>query len=169
MLMTLDTERQMLFTSSSSGALFKYSIEGEVISLVQTSDGGNNPQSISINPNMDYVVLPCGGGNGPTYNLYAFDAENLDNILGDFDIGTYPKFATFTRDGQTLLGLNGDFYDSYIYVMGAYTYSRLNKIYFPFASDYSRISANYSGSRIVASSYLDYDNNKIVIYFFNLK
>jgi hypothetical protein len=172
-LMTLNTDDQTIFSANglnSSGILYKYSVAGDVITLIQTkTDAGINTQGLAINPDMDYVVLPCGGGNGPNYNLYAFDTQNLDNIMGDFDIGIYPKYSAFTRDGEILLGLNGNPYDSYIYVMGAHSFSKIKKIYFPYLGDSFMIAANYSGSRIVASSYLNNNYDQAIIYFFDLR
>jgi DNA-binding beta-propeller fold protein YncE len=171
-LMDIDPNKKILFTSfegSTPSILFKYSVEGDSLTFLQSNlNAGSNAYQIVINPNMDYLVLPCGGGNGQGYTLFAFDTDNLNNILGEFNIGTYPKSATFTPDGKKLIGTNGDYYDSYIYVMDAYSFVQIKKIFLPNSSDYSRVVTNYSGTKIVAFTYDNYQNDEYALYFFDL-
>ncbi len=171
--MALDPIGESIFTASYGGSparVYKYSLSDDNISLQQTTyELGSNPRNININPNFNFLVLPCGGGNGPGYTLYAIDTDNLDNILGEFDIGTYPTYANFSVDGNTLFGTNGDPYDNFIYVIDANNYTQMDKINFPNSDDYSVLTPNYSGNKIVAFSYDNNQNNNYTIYFFDLQ
>ncbi len=170
--MALDPDNMLLFTAKEGGSpakIYKYSVSSDVLTLLQTNNNcGSNPRKISMNPNNDFVVLPCGGGNGGGYTVYAYDTDNLNNVLGEFDIGTYPLYASFTPNGQKMLGTNGDPYDEYLYVMNSYSFIEDDKKYFPNSDNYCRITTNYSGTKIIAFSYDDHYDNEYVIYFFNL-
>lgn len=170
--MEIDTENQLVFTAKEGGSpasIYKYSVVGDVISLIQVNNScGSNPRKIAMNPNKDFLIIPAGGGNGNYYTTYAYDTEDVTNILGEYSIGTYPKYATFTPDGNKLLGTNGDPYDNYIYVMDSYSFFQSEKKYLPNVNDYVRISPNSSGNKIVAYTYNDYNNDDYIIYFFDL-
>lgn len=150
--------------------LLKYSVANDNFQLIQTkSDAGSNPRHIAICPNYDFVVLPCGGGNGYGYTLFAFDTQNIENVLGEFDIGTYPKYAAFSPDGNTLFGVNGDPYDNFIYVMRTDDYSLKEKIPLPNADDYAVLTTNSSADKIIAFTYNTYNDKNHVLYFMDLK
>jgi len=168
--LAIDEKAEMLFTGSmwsSPSSLYRYSVSGDVPLLVQSRwDAGGNGRKIGMSPDGKHIVLPCGGGNGLGYTLYDFDAANLDNVLGEWQIGTYPTNAVFSKDGNFLYGTNGDPYDNYLYVMDAGTYQQIRKIPFPNTDDYSVFTPNSTGSVIVGFSYDTYYNKSYALYFF---
>jgi DNA-binding beta-propeller fold protein YncE len=168
--MGIDPANRFLFSASEGGSqIFKYSVASDLVSLLQTKNSaGSNARRIAINTAKGYVVLPCGGGNGAGYTVFAFDESNLNNVMGEFNIGTYPAYASFTTDGETLLGTCGDPYDTYIYVIDADSYVQQKKIFFPNADDYSRLCASASNTKIVAFSYDSYYDEEYVLYIFDL-
>jgi hypothetical protein len=168
----IDPDKELLVSGTQSAtpsSIFKYSVAGDTLHHIQTiSDGGGNGRRISINPAKGYVVLPSGGGNGSGYTVWAFSIDNLNVVLGEFNIGIYPSSAAFTHDGLIMIGTNGDPYDNYIYVMNAESFAQISKIAFPNADDYSRIVTNFSGTKIVAYSYDTYYNNQYTLYFYDM-
>jgi DNA-binding beta-propeller fold protein YncE len=165
-----DESSQTLFTANSGlspSTIFKYVFtEGEV-TLVQSLRSGGNGRKINISPDGAHVVFPCGGGNGPGYTIYDFDAADLNNVLGEWDVGTYPKLAAFSPDNNILYGTNGSYYDQYLYVMDAQTYQQIRKLEFPNAAYYAVITPNADGTMVVGFSYDTYYNTDYALYFFS--
>lgn len=171
--MVVDPDKELLLSASeysTPSGIFKYSVAGDTLHLVQSITGaGENGRRISINTAKGYVVLPCGGGNGSGYTVWAFSIDNLNVVFGEFDIGIYPSSAEFTPDGHIMIGTNGDYYDNYIYEMNAETFAQISKISFPNAEDYSRMATNFSGTKIVAYSYDSYYENQYALYFYDMQ
>jgi hypothetical protein len=166
----IDPQNQLIFSGGDYNAMiYKYSVANDVIQQLQSVEAGDNGYKININPAGTTVVLPCGGGNGngDGYKIYAYDATNLNNIKGKWDIGSYPTFAIFSQDNQRLFALNGS--NEEVDVESTSTYSLLSKPDFPKGDDsHSVITPNYSGSVLTAFSYDSYNNNRYVIYFISL-
>ncbi len=151
--------------STSPVQLLKYDVSNDNFNLVEVNNEIDwYPQKLAICPDFNFVVLPCRNVNGNGYTLYAYDTHNIHNILGEFNIGNFPAFASFTPDGNFLLGINS-LSDEFIYVMQTNNFTLEKKIYFPGSDDNAVLTANYSGDKIVAFS--NKDNNS-VIYFMDL-
>jgi WD40 repeat protein len=167
--MVIEPNNQWLFTASvsSSASIYKYSVEGDVLNLIQTnSNAGSYSGTISIHPDGDYVVLPCSGGNGPGYTMYAFSTADLNNVLGEFSVGVNPRFAAFSRDGKYLIACNG--YENKIHVMNAHTYVKVKQIDVYNLGTYVRMATNYSSGNLTVFSYVEHNQKNHVIYFFDL-
>lgn len=148
----IDESSQTLFTADSGlspSTIFKYAVVEGDLTLVQSLRSGGNGRRINISPDGAHVVLPCGGGNGPGYTIYDYDAADLNNVLGEWDVGTYPKSAAFSPDNSILYGTNGSYYDQFLYVMDAETYQQIRKLEFPNAGDYAVITPNTDGTIVV--------------------
>jgi DNA-binding beta-propeller fold protein YncE len=166
----LDESSQTLFTADSGlspSTIFKYAFAEGELTLVQSLRSGGNGRRINISPDGEHVVFPCGGGNGPGYTIYDYDAADLNNVLGEWDVGTYPKLAVFSPDNNILYGTNGSFYDHYLYVMDAQTYQQIRKLEFPNAGDYAVITPNADGTVVVGFSYDTYYDSNYALYFFS--
>jgi DNA-binding beta-propeller fold protein YncE len=165
-----DESSQTLFTANSGlspSTIFKYAFTEGELTLVQSLRSGGNGRKINISPDGAHVVLPCGGGNGPGYTVYDYDAADLNNVLGEWDVGTYPKLAAFSPDNSILYGTNGSYYDQYLYVMDAVTYQQIRKLEFPNADDYALITPNADGTMVVGFSYNTYYDTDYALYFFS--
>jgi DNA-binding beta-propeller fold protein YncE len=166
----VDESSQTLFTAHSGlspSTIFKYAFTEGGLTLVQSLRSGGNGRKVNISPDGAHVVLPCGGGNGPGYTIYDYDAADLNNVLGEWDVGTYPKVAAFSPDNRILFGTNGDFYDEFLYVMDAATYEQIRKLEFPNAADYAVITPNADGTVVVGFSYDTYYDSDYALYFFS--
>lgn len=168
--MALDPVNRWLFTAQDYYSnIKKYSIANDVLQQLQTKYGGENQRKITINRQGTTVVLPCGGGNKPGggYELYAFDASDLNNIKGKWNVGTWPSFAVFSNDGRHLFCLNGD--EDKIYMESVSNFSTEQLIDFPLASGHhSLIIPNHSATHLTGFSYDEMYNQRYVIYFFDL-
>ena len=169
--LVVDERTRTMFTGNrglSPSTIYKYSIKDDHLELVQNVRSGGNGRKINISPDGRHVVLPCGGGSGAGYTVYDFDTTELNNVFGEWDIGTYPAMAAFRADGKLLYGTNGDFYDNYLYVMDAseQNYRLIRKLEFPYAADYSVFTPNSDGTVVVGFSYDDYDEDEYKLYFF---
>jgi DNA-binding beta-propeller fold protein YncE len=167
---SFDESSQTLFTAHSGlspSTIFKYAFTDGELTLVQSLRSGGNGRKINISPDGAHVVLPCGGGNGPGYTIYDYDAADLNNVFGEWDVGIYPKTAAFSPDSRILFGTNGDFYDEFLYVMDAATYEQIRKLEFPNAADYAVITPNADGSIVVGFSYNTYYDSDYALYFFS--
>lgn len=122
----------------------------------------NNPRKLAIHPSGDIICLPAGGGNGSGYTVFAIDTKNMENVFGEWYIGTYPKFVHFTRSGDILFGTNGSPYDPDVYVMRVADYSEITTLGAPEVEDYGIIETNLSETRVVIYSYGTY--GRIFIY-----
>ncbi len=167
-LIDLDPGLRFLFSAQEGGSsLYKYSVSNDMLTLSQTVfNAGGNTRWVAVNASKGYVVLPSGGGNGAGYTVWAFESQNIDNVLGEFDIDTYPKYAYFTTDGKKMLGTNG--YNGNIHVMNAETFVKERIIECPNVDDYARITTNISNTKIVAFSYDTYYNEEYIIYIYDL-
>jgi DNA-binding beta-propeller fold protein YncE len=99
--------------------------------------------------------------------IYDYDANDLNNVLGKWNVGTYPKSAIFSPDGTLLYAFNGNPYDQYLYVMDANNYQQIRKVEFPNADDYAVITPNSDGTKVVGFSYNPYHNKDYKFYFFS--
>ena len=165
----LDKTNQMIFTGNSGlspSTIRKYSISNDDLQLVQSIQAGSNGRKINISPDGLHVVLPCGGGNGPGYTIYDYDSLDLTRVLGEWDVGTYPKYAAFSPDSTILYGTNGSTYDNYLYVMDAATHQQIRKLDFPNADDYVVFTPNSDGTVVVGFSYNTYYDEDYSLYFF---
>jgi DNA-binding beta-propeller fold protein YncE len=161
---------QTLFTADSGlspSTIFKYAFTESELILVQSLNAGGNGRKINISPDGAHVVLPCGGGNGPGYTIYDYDAADLNNVLGEWDVGVYPKAAAFSPDNRLLYGTNGSYYDQFLYVMDATTYQQIRKLAFPNANDYAVITPNSDGTMVVGFSYDTYHDTDYALHFFS--
>jgi DNA-binding beta-propeller fold protein YncE len=152
----IDESSEVIFTANrglSPATLYKYSVSSDQQKLLQSIRTGGNGKKVAISPDGAHVVLPCGGGNGPGYTIYDFDAGNLDNVFGEWDVGTYPTGAAFSPDGSIFFGINGDHYDNHLYVMDAAMYSQIRKLPFANSDYYAVITPNSDGSVVVGFSY----------------
>lgn len=165
----IDENSQMIFTGNSGlspSTIRKYDIGNDNLQLVQTIQAGSNGRKINISPDGLHVVYPCGGGNGPGYTIYDYNSQDLNNVFGEWDVGTYPKNAAFSPDGSVLFGTNGSAYDNFLYVMDAVTYQQIRKLEFPNADNYTVFTPNSDGSVVVGFSYDTYYNDNYSLYFF---
>jgi DNA-binding beta-propeller fold protein YncE len=166
----LDESSQTLFTAHSGlspSTIFKYAFADGELTLVQSLRSGGNGREVSISPDGAHVVLPCGGGNGPGYTIYDYDAADLNDVLGEWDVGAYPKAAAFNPDNSILYGTNGSYYDQFLYVMDAATYEQIRKLEFPNANYYNVITPNADGTIVVGFSYNTYNGTDYALYFFS--
>ena len=90
----------------------------------------------------------------------------MNNVFGEWDVGTYPKNAVFSPDGTVLFGTNGSAYDNYLYVMDVATHQQITKIDFPNADDYAVFAPNSDGTVVVGFSYDTYYDEDYSLYFF---
>lgn len=165
----IDESSEVIFTANkglSPATLYKYSVSSDQQRLLQSIRTGGNGRNVAISPDGVHVVLPCGGGNGPGYTIYDFDAGNLDNVFGEWDVGTYPTGAAFSPDGSIFFGINGDFYDNHLYVMDAAMYHQIRKLPFANSGDYAVFTPNSDGSVVVGFSYDTYDDSEYMIFYF---
>ena len=165
----LDENSRMIFTGNSGlspSTMRKYYVGNDELQLVQSIQAGSNGRSVNISPDGLHVVYPCGSGNGAGYTIHDFDSTDLNNVFGEWDVGTYPKNAVFSPDGSVLFGTNGSAYDNYLYVMDAATYQQITKIDFPNADDYAVFGPNSDGTVVVGFSYDSYNDDDYALYFF---
>lgn len=169
----IDESSEVIFTADkglSPATLYKYSVSSDRQQLLQSIRTGGNGRKVAISPDGAHVVLPCGAGNGPGYTIYDFDAGNLDNVFGEWDVGTYPSGAAFSPDGSIFFGTNGRPSDNNLYVMDAAMHSQIRKLPFPNSSDYAVFTPNSDGSVVVGFSYDTYgDSDHMLFYFTNVK
>jgi hypothetical protein len=162
----LDAQNRYLYSGGDYNArIYKYLVTNDALQEIQFVTAGATAHRININPAGTTVVLPCGGGNGNDgYKLYAYDAADLENVKGQWDIGIYPSFAVFSQDNQRLFGLNGS--GDEVYIESTSSYSTISHLRFPNANDRnSIITPNYSGTVLSCFSYDSYYNQRYVIYF----
>jgi len=164
-----DDNRNKLFASNSGvspSSIFRYGIVGNSITLEQSLRSGANGRKISISPDGSTLVFPCGGGNGPGYTIYDYDTSDFNHVRGEWDVGTYPKSAIFSPDGNLLYATNGSSRDNYLYIMRVSGYSNIRKLPFPNADDYSVTAVNSDGSIVVGFSYDTNRDDDKLLYFF---
>ena len=172
--LALDENRRKIFTAekgSSSSSLNRYAVDSDTVTLEQTRlDAGDNGQSIAISPDGLNIIFPCGGGNSYGYNLFDFDATDLNNVLGewDIDIDTYPKLARFSPDGTKLFVSNGDFYDNSLYIMDTANHQQLARYSYPEGGVLEVLTINTVGTVAVGFSYDTYYNPDPRLHFIYL-
>ncbi|MCZ7585114.1 MAG: hypothetical protein M5R36_18280 [Deltaproteobacteria bacterium] len=83
----------------------------------ETGSLGSNGQSLTLAPDGDSFVFPCGSGNGPGDAVYQINTLNFKQSFGEYDIGTYPRYLTFDPFGAFAVGINGDPHDQRVYVL----------------------------------------------------
>ncbi|CAB1061134.1 hypothetical protein D1BOALGB6SA_5907 [Olavius sp. associated proteobacterium Delta 1] len=169
----VDENSRMIFTGDrglSPATIEKYYLDNDngtySLQQVQTIQAGSNGRKINISPDGLHIVYPCGGGNGAGYSIYDYDSTDLNTVLGEWDVGTYPNNAAFSPDGTVLFGTNGSPYDNYLYVMDAAGYQQINKLDFPNADDYAVFTPNSDGTVVVGFSYDTYYDDDYSLYFF---
>ncbi len=152
-----DETNQFLFAGESGispSSILRYSVAGDVlVEQEELSNAGYNGRTIVINPAHTIVCLPCGGGNTGGYTIDAFEAGNLSNVLGTWDVGTYPKMAFFNPVKEIFYGCNGDSYDNYLYVMNSNDFSLIKKLQFPDCDETVLFSTNIDGTAAIGFTY----------------
>ncbi len=165
-----DEHSEKLFASNSGvspSSIFRYATADDVITLEQSLRSGGNGRTINLSPDGTKLVFPCGAGNGPGYTIYDYDTSDFNNVRGEWSVDAYPFSAEFSPDGAVLYGTNGSMYDNYLYILDAHTYSEIRKLPFPNSGDYSVITPNLDGTKVVGFSYDDYSNEGHKLYFFS--
>lgn len=152
--------------SPSSFLRFRLDPQGKPVEEQDFRSGGNG-RSLAVNPGSGFV-FPCGGGNnGPGYPLTYYSPSGTS--LGDFDIGTYPRHAAFSSDGEVLFGVNGDAYDPYLYICRTDTVSTFLKLPTPTIGGYSRnyqVEPSKDARWLFLHIFDDYyDNNYQIVIF----
>lgn len=168
---SIDKQHQWLFaaeTRYSTSELRKYSVQNDELNHLQTNneDDIQNPKYTLIHPNNSYVLISSTYGNNTNHELYAYDTENIKNIIGAFNIGDSPAYNTLTPDGEKLIGLKTNLYEDEIYVINAETFTREKSIPYIDADYNFKLTTNYSGTKLIAFTTV-YDD-KDIIYFINL-
>lgn len=167
----IDENNSILFSADkdiSPSSIYKYSIKGDQISKEdELWNAGSNGREVIVTSDNTKVILPCGGGNGDGYTVYAFDTTNLANVLGEWNIGVYPQTVAFNSDSSVLYGSNTDPNDNYLYVMDAQNYSEIRKLPLPNSDTSSVIEVNSNNSSVITFTFDYYYNSNYRLYFFD--
>lgn len=165
---TLSKPNDFLLTAtlaSTTNYSYKYTVENDQITLIESKYNiGANTRNIAACPTGDYFVIPCAGGNGTGHTIHAFDMDDINNSLGEFNIDSYPRLARFSYNSNYLYATNGDSYDEHLYVFNANSFQLIQKIELPNSDDCTDIEENINGERILAFTYRDSGNNHQIIY-----
>ncbi len=171
-LLALDETRQRIFLAGGSvPQISKYDVHGDLLTLEQSIPACTYGASLTISPDGRHLVYPRCGGTGYGYGVSDYDSTNLDNVFGEWNLGTYPDNARFSADGARLFGTNGS--DDNLYVMSAGNYRQLFTYNFPHADmeDYNVFTPNADGTVVVGFStkgddYHYYNGRRL--YFFTI-
>jgi len=109
----------------SPSSIQKFDLSTDDLTILEISEFGSlgsNGMSLTLAPDGQTIVFPCGSGNGNGYTAFLIDALDFSNILGEFDIGTYPKYMEYDPQSVFMAGINGDWYDERLYVMNPETF-----------------------------------------------
>jgi len=109
----------------SPSSIVRFDLSDDNLDILEDNEHGSlgsNGQSLTLAPSGDSLVFPNGSGNGAGYTVYLLDALDFTNVLGEFDIGTYPLFMEYDPLQEYIAGINGDPYDERIYVMDPVTF-----------------------------------------------
>jgi len=160
----------LLFTEKTSGNylhLYKFSIATSTPQLLQQKQVGYSSSQVLVDPTGSIVVVPTGNFKKSTDKVYAYDITDIDHIFGEWDFGTWPHRAAFNPDGQTIFGVNSEYYDDYIYVNDVNTFVTKNKIYFRKFTEDGIISPNSDGTKLVGITQNGYTPVESYIYFYD--
>lgn len=148
----VDPEHRWLFTGATGNntrIINKYDIAGDELALLDsTSFHGHYDHAIAIHPGNDYLVLP----DEDLSAAYAYDTQNLNNIVGEFGSFYGWERVVFSPNGQIMLG---NYYSNF-YVMNAQNFQRLDVLEIPHSRDFIRYCTDYSADRIIV-----YTHNEI--------
>lgn len=137
--------------------LFKYSVESDEPLLIQESELPNNyEKSVFLSPDHSMIVIAGQCDSGNTSEICAFSADNIDNLLGTFPIGSYPTTLAFNHSGSLLLAGIGDYTDGYIRYCNTQTFTLQGEMPLPKADAYLRMAVNQDGTWITAFTSEDY-------------
>ena len=165
---TISKPNDFLLTSTLAATTnysYKYSVENDQITLIESKYNiGGNARNIAARPTGDYFVIPCAGGNGTGHTIHAFDMDDINNSLGEFDIETYPRLARFSYNSSYLYATNGYSNDEQLYVFDANNFQLIQKIELPNSDDCTDIEENINGERILAFTYHVSGNNHQIIF-----
>jgi hypothetical protein len=118
-------------------------------------------------PTGTMVVVPTGNFNKSNYNVYAYDVANINHVLGEWDFGTWCNRVAFNPDGHTVFGVNGDYYDDFIYAYDANTFILKYKFNFKKSTAGGIISPNSDGTKLVGITNNGYTPVISYIYFYD--
>ncbi len=168
--MALDEEQQLYAAGSGSpGRLYKFDVSADSLRYVEhNSDAGANAKALAVSPTQEFVVMPAGGGNGPSYITYAFERTNLNNVLRSFDLGTFPVNVIFTPSGELLLGTNSSPHENFVYVYDSQSGIQRAMLPTPMTSDDLRMTTNSDGSKLMIFTYDDFSNPNPTVIFYDL-
>jgi hypothetical protein len=112
-LIAFDAARSELVMAAahvSPSTLARYSVDFTTYTATQAQlvYAGSNGQEVAVSPDGAHVAFPCGGGNGQTgYTIFDFSAGNLTATYGAWNVGAYPRSATFDPTSRVLAATNG--------------------------------------------------------------
>lgn len=93
--------------SPSTITRYGFNESNELVELQKLRTNGGNGQDLAISNDGLSVALAEGGGNGPGYTIYDFDASDLTNTRGAWKTGAYPRGVDYSKDNKSLLATNG--------------------------------------------------------------
>jgi hypothetical protein len=160
----------LLFSEQTSGnyvTLYKFSIATTTPQLLQQKQVGYSASQVLVDPTGTIVVVPTGNFTKSNEYVYAYDVTNLNHILGQWDFGTWPHRVAFNPDGQTLSGVNSDYYDDYIYVNDVNTFATKNKLYFRKGTEDGIVSPNSDGTKLIGITNNGATPPISYVYFYN--
>ncbi|MDD4554307.1 MAG: Ig-like domain-containing protein [Bacteroidales bacterium] len=161
----------MLFTEKTSGnyvTLYKFSIETAQPVLQQSKQVGYSASQVVTNPAGTTVVVPTSNFNTRiSYRVFSYDAADINHVQGEWDFGIWVNYVTFSPDGAILYGVNGDYYDDYIYVNDAVNFTIIKKLPFRQRGEKGIISPNSDGTRIAGITNNGYTPLKSYVFFYD--
>jgi hypothetical protein len=154
-------EKIMINFNTYFNSLQRYSVAGDVFTMEEQNEEGNNDCSKMLIPTDDSkLIYPCMGYSS---TITALDPLNLQNVLGVFESGNTRDFC-ISKDANYfyMLGWEG------ISIFNAQTYVKLDESEFgiPNITDFhNTIGLNSDGSVITVFTYDDYYEEEYYIYF----
>jgi len=95
-------------SSPSLLARYRYNRANDTVTLLQRVMAGSSGQDLALSPDGAHVAFAAGGGNGPGYSIFDYDAANLALHHGEWAVGPYPRAASFDASGTRLAAVNGE-------------------------------------------------------------
>ena len=103
---------------------------------------------------MVVIAKSCDSGN--TSEICAFSADNIDNLIGKFPIGSYPTTLAYNPSGTRLFGGVAEYTDDYIRYCNTGTFTVEGEMPLPKAHAYLRMAINEDETWITAFASDDY-------------